>query len=96
MKERETSESALREIGQDESRQSRQQQRFGKQRGRGRYRGQQGGRGSFRGRCFKCGAIVHRQADCRSGDKNEHVFFATTQTTSGWLVDSGATSHMTF
>ncbi|KAI9918787.1 hypothetical protein PsorP6_011686 [Peronosclerospora sorghi] len=43
-----------------------------------------------------CGAIGHRQADCRSGDNNEHVFFATTQTTSYWLVDSGATSHMTF
>ncbi|KAI9915900.1 hypothetical protein PsorP6_007958 [Peronosclerospora sorghi] len=35
-----------------------------------------------------CGAIGHWQGDCRSGDKNEYVFFATTQTTSDWLVDS--------
>ncbi|DAZ97656.1 TPA: LOW QUALITY PROTEIN: hypothetical protein N0F65_003974, partial [Lagenidium giganteum] len=54
----------------------------------------------FTGKCFECGSEGHKQAQCnrrRHGDDdNEYVFSATSENSTTWLLDSGASSHMTF
>lgn len=52
----------------------------------------------FRGKCHRCNKIGHKQFECRSATKNdgnEMAFTATNGLKKGWLLDSGASSHMT-
>lgn len=62
--------------------------------GRGPRGGQRGKR--FEGRCFKCNKVGHKQVDCRvqASSDEEMMFMANTSSRSGWLLDSGASSHM--
>ncbi|TYZ67817.1 hypothetical protein PybrP1_004853, partial [[Pythium] brassicae (nom. inval.)] len=49
----------------------------------------------FTGKCFECGRIGHKAAECRRRASNEEItFMATVAPADGWLIDSGATSHM--
>ena len=52
----------------------------------------------FQGNCFKCHKIWHMKRDCQErftdGD-NDAVFAVITERFNGWLIYSGATSHMT-
>ncbi|POM64196.1 Retrotransposon Tca5 Polyprotein [Phytophthora palmivora] len=60
------------------------------------------GRGNsdgFRGSCFLCGRQGHKRADCprnngREGE-DEFLFSAAEVSPNAWLLDSGASSHMT-
>ncbi|OWZ15331.1 LOW QUALITY PROTEIN: polyprotein [Phytophthora megakarya] len=60
------------------------------------------GRGKFPGRCFECDGIGHKRAECPKMKKqtkdDEFVFSVTGSVDSAmmWLLDSGASSHMTF
>ncbi|GMF22453.1 unnamed protein product [Phytophthora lilii] len=52
----------------------------------------------FKGKCFKCNQTGHMKHDCpdRNGDHDEEAVFAVSEERStGWLIDSGATAHMT-
>jgi hypothetical protein len=52
----------------------------------------------FKGRCFKCNKKGHMEKDCRSeqaATREEVLFMATDDHAIGWLLDSGASSHMT-
>ena len=61
------------------------------------------GKTRFNGKCFLCGKFGHKKNDCYKnsdegngkGEKQEHAFSAATNgLSSGWLLDSGASSHM--
>ena len=52
----------------------------------------------FRGKCHRCNKIGHKQHECRAGNKNdgnELAFVVHDGYKEGWLMDSGASSHMT-
>lgn len=52
----------------------------------------------FKGKCFKCGQVGHFKRDRRKRSKveeNDAVFAVGQEPCAGWLIDSGATSHMT-
>jgi hypothetical protein len=57
--------------------------------------------GRFKGVCFYCDKAGHKASECRKkksakqNSNDEHVFAASVgQTSSAWLLDSGASSHM--
>lgn len=55
--------------------------------------------GAFRGKCYGCNKVGHMKKDCldqRSDHDAEVMFMANQADTDGWLLDSGASSHMTF
>ncbi|DAZ96918.1 TPA: LOW QUALITY PROTEIN: hypothetical protein N0F65_008929 [Lagenidium giganteum] len=90
MKERESSEMAFRACQRGRQKTPQRQQR---ERGR---RGGDGGRVQFRGRCYKCIKIGHKERDCPQNNEKEDVFLATNEATTNGLVNSGATTRMTF
>uniref|UniRef100_A0AAV1U517 Polyprotein n=1 Tax=Peronospora matthiolae TaxID=2874970 RepID=A0AAV1U517_9STRA len=66
-----------------------------------RHMGRSSSRGEkFSGRCYRCNKYGHKRQDCkaeqveteRSGE--ERAFTASSRTSAGWLLDSGASSHM--
>ncbi|KAE9307159.1 hypothetical protein PF008_g21298 [Phytophthora fragariae] len=60
-----------------------------------------GGRGAskFNGRCFECNQFGHKRSECpklsKRDDGDEFVFAATREASTAWLLDSGASTHMT-
>ena len=55
-------------------------------------------RGAFKGKCFGCDQVGHMKRDYQSqrgGNGNEAVFYVGEEHLKGWLIYSGATSHMT-
>ncbi|CAI5714033.1 unnamed protein product [Peronospora farinosa] len=57
-------------------------------------------RSGFKGKCFNCDKFGHMKRDCpdfKGPGKNEEdaVFASGESRSSGWLIDSGATAHMT-
>ena len=66
-----------------------------------RHEGRSSSRGEkFSGRCYRCNKYGHKRQDCvvaqqetRQSGK-ERAFTASCQTSAGWLLDSGASSHM--
>ncbi|KAE9320320.1 hypothetical protein PF008_g18063 [Phytophthora fragariae] len=57
----------------------------------------------FKGRCFECNKVGHKRAECpqerkeSGGIGGEFVFSVSSDTrTTCWLLDSGASSHMSF
>ncbi|KAF1336396.1 Integrase catalytic core protein, partial [Globisporangium splendens] len=53
----------------------------------------------FRGKCYGCNKVGHMKKDCpdQSSNRDSEVMFMANQAeTDGWLLDSGASSHMTF
>ncbi|CEG46142.1 FOG: Transposon-encoded proteins with TYA, reverse transcriptase, integrase domains in various combinations [Plasmopara halstedii] len=68
----------------------------------GRNNGRKGGpsreNGGFKGNCFNCDQFGHRKWSCpasKRSDTDDTVFAVGEEKSSGWLVDSGATFHMT-
>jgi hypothetical protein len=55
--------------------------------------------GGFKGKCFNRGQMGHMKRDCpdpNSGNNDDDAVFAVGKSRSaGWLIDSGATAHMT-
>ncbi|KAE9023480.1 hypothetical protein PR003_g13857 [Phytophthora rubi] len=54
--------------------------------------------GDFRGKCFKCNQVGHMKRDCpvrNTGGDDDAVFAVGTECLDGWLIDSGASAHMT-
>lgn len=52
---------------------------------------------SFRGRCFGCNKVGHKQQECpnkKPEGRDEVMFMANSAAPTGWLIDSGASSHM--
>jgi hypothetical protein len=52
----------------------------------------------FRGKCFKCNQPGHMKRDYpvrNAGGDDDAVFAAGMERVDGWLIDSGATAHMT-
>uniref|UniRef100_A0AAV1VDZ4 Polyprotein n=1 Tax=Peronospora matthiolae TaxID=2874970 RepID=A0AAV1VDZ4_9STRA len=50
----------------------------------------------FQGKCFKCNKVGHMKRDCQEGTTDgDAVFVVSTERVNGWLIDSGATAHMT-
>ncbi|DAZ96170.1 TPA: hypothetical protein N0F65_009569 [Lagenidium giganteum] len=95
MKKRESSEMALRASQRGRQKTPQRQQREQGRRG-GRSQQQREGRVQFRGRCYKCNVVVHKERDFPQNNEKEEVFLATNEATTDWLVDSRATSHITF
>jgi transposase InsO family protein len=55
--------------------------------------------GGFKGKCFNCGQMGYMKRDCpvpnAGNDDNDAVFTVGKSRSAGWLIDSGATAHMT-
>ncbi|KAE9084569.1 hypothetical protein PF010_g20777 [Phytophthora fragariae] len=73
--------------------------RFKGNKGNGRkWNGPKKNAGDFRGKCFKCNQPGHMKRGCpvrmAEGD-DDAVFAVGTERLDGWLIDSGATAHMT-
>nr|CAI72292.1 putative polyprotein [Phytophthora infestans] len=52
----------------------------------------------FKGKCFNCDQVSHMKRDCPAAKKSSQddaVFAVGGERSAGWLIDSGATSHMT-
>ncbi|KAJ0392280.1 hypothetical protein ATCC90586_011623 [Pythium insidiosum] len=53
----------------------------------------------FKGKCHRCNKVGHKAFECRSKPRetteNETAFAAYNDQSQGWLLDSGASSHMT-
>lgn len=50
----------------------------------------------FDGVCFRCNKRGYKQADCKMRRKqNDVTFMVCGSSSNGWLLDSGASSHMT-
>lgn len=55
--------------------------------------------GVFQGKCYGCNRVGHMKKNCpdqRSHRDAEVMFMVNQAGTDGWLLDSGASSHMTF
>ncbi|DAZ93969.1 TPA: hypothetical protein N0F65_008698 [Lagenidium giganteum] len=65
----------------------------------GRNKPKKGGKPQpFRGRCHLCNKVGHKKSECPDADKKGDrgvAFMASETASSGWLLDSGASSHMT-
>lgn len=88
---KETTEKAFRAIG------SAGRFKGGRANGRKRNDSHKNG-GGFRGKCFKCDQVGHMKRDCpvkRGNTSDDAVFAVGEDHLAGWLIDSGATSHMT-
>ncbi|KAE9107495.1 hypothetical protein PF010_g12242 [Phytophthora fragariae] len=93
--------------GRDGHSDGRQGRRGRRQHGRGRQHGRDGvqGRGgqtngsAFNGRCFLCKEYGHKRAQCPKADgtdeQDEYAFAASAEVSTAWILDSGASSHMT-
>ncbi|KAJ8564192.1 hypothetical protein ON010_g7153 [Phytophthora cinnamomi] len=54
--------------------------------------------GGFKDKCFQCDQVGHKKRDCEGnngGAPNDEVFTVGEERFTGWLIDSGASSHMT-
>ncbi|OWZ24417.1 Integrase, catalytic core protein [Phytophthora megakarya] len=55
--------------------------------------------GEFTGKCFGCGQVGHMKLECpekaNGGSHEASVFAVGEDRSAGWLIDSGATAHMT-
>ncbi|GMF45505.1 unnamed protein product [Phytophthora fragariaefolia] len=73
--------------------------RFKGGKGNGRkWNGPKQNAGEFRGKCFRCNQPGHMKRDCpvrSAGGDDDAVFAVGTERLDGWLIDSGATAHMT-
>ncbi|POM71652.1 Putative Polyprotein [Phytophthora palmivora] len=72
--------------------------RFKGGRGNGRKGNNPKKNGGLKGKCLKCDQVGHMKRDCpnkNDGVDNNAVFSVGEGRLSGWLIDSGATSHMT-
>ncbi|KAE8906867.1 hypothetical protein PF007_g22869 [Phytophthora fragariae] len=73
--------------------------RFKGSKGNGRkWNGPKKNAGDFRGKCFKGNQPGHMKRDCpvrNAGGDDDAVFTVGTERLNGWLIDSGATAHMT-
>ncbi|OWZ17080.1 polyprotein [Phytophthora megakarya] len=53
----------------------------------------------FPGKCFGCGQVSHMKRECpekaNGGSHEDSVFAVEEDRSAGWLIDSGATAHMT-
>ena len=53
--------------------------------------------GGFKGQCFQCKQFGHKRAQCPNRDtSDEFVFSVADAAPAEWILDSGASSHMTY
>ncbi|CAI5728481.1 unnamed protein product [Peronospora effusa] len=76
-------------------------QTFKYKKGPRRHMGISSSRGEkFSGRCYGCNKYGHKRQDCKAAKVQtertgtERAFTASSRTSAGWLLDSGARSHM--